>query len=293
MESASTNSSVPANLTGDNFEFNDRLLLNIIGYTCMFVVGTIGNTIVCIMSYQQTIRPENKGRTNVHKMVLHLTLADLIVSYVVIPLEIGWRLSVQWYAGNFACKFLMFIRAFAFYLSSMTLVALSLDRCLAIAKPMASRTSNVKRRGQIMITSAWLISALCALPQTLVFRVLKHPQMDFYQCTTMQYFDNIHAEKIYNSLFLVVVYVVPLLVIVVTYANIILKVFRKSKGDLQTDDEVPPAPRLRFRSSIRRSNQTSDSSSRSRSRYRSSRNGQAINGSSSIVLRRNVASPTK
>ena len=144
-----------------------------------------------------------------------------------------------------------------------------------------------------MITSAWLISALCALPQTLVFRVLKHPQMEFYQCTTMQYFDNINVEKIYNSLFLVVVYVVPLLVIVVTYANIILKVFRKSKGDLQTDDEVPPAPRLRFRSSIR-SHQSSDSRSRSRSRSRSSRKtGQVINGSSSIVLRRNVASPAK
>ena len=95
--------------------------------------------------------------------------------------------------------------------------------------------------------------------------------MEFYQCTTIQYFDNILLEKIYNSLFLVVVYVVPLLVIVVTYANIILKIFRKSKENLQTDDdEVPPAPRLRFRSS---------------------RNGKDNNGS--IALRRNVTAPTK
>ena len=50
---------------------------------------------------------ENNGRTNVHVMVLHLTIADLIVSYVVIPLEIGWRLSVQWYAGDVACKLLV------------------------------------------------------------------------------------------------------------------------------------------------------------------------------------------
>ena len=28
-------------------------------------------------------------------MVLSLTVADLIVSYIVIPLEIGWRISVQ------------------------------------------------------------------------------------------------------------------------------------------------------------------------------------------------------
>ena len=82
------------NLTGD-FKFNDRLLLNVVGYSIMFVLGTIGNTVVCYLSHRQNISPENKGRTNVHKMVLHLTLADLIVSYIVIPLEIGWRLSVQ------------------------------------------------------------------------------------------------------------------------------------------------------------------------------------------------------
>jgi len=71
-------------------------------------------------------------------MVVHLTLADLTVSTVVVPLEIGWRLSVQWIAGNAACKTLMFVRAFAFYLSSATLVVLSVDRCLAISQPMAS-----------------------------------------------------------------------------------------------------------------------------------------------------------
>ena len=77
------------------FEFNNRLLLNVVGYSILLVIGTIGNTIVGFLSYRQNVSPENKGRTNVHKMVLHLTLADLIVSYIVIPLEIGWRLSVQ------------------------------------------------------------------------------------------------------------------------------------------------------------------------------------------------------
>ena len=46
----------------------------------------------------------------------------------------------------------------------MTLVCLSLDRYLAIAKPMASlkRTEKIgiKLRGQIMIATAWMISVL-------------------------------------------------------------------------------------------------------------------------------------
>ncbi len=85
-------------------------------------------------------------RNNVHIMVVHLTIADLMVSFVVMPLEIGWRISVQWVAGNAACKILMFVRAFAFYLSSMTLVCLSLDRYLAIAQPMASLKVKTNQR---------------------------------------------------------------------------------------------------------------------------------------------------
>ena len=100
-----------------------------------------------------------------------------------------------------------------------------------------------------MITSAWIMSGLCAFPQTLVFRVLKHPEVEFYQCTSMKYFDDFlnngtmispnQAEKIYNSLFLMVVYTVPLCVIIITYANILNKIFKKSRGDLRPVLVIP------------------------------------------------------
>ena len=95
MEAANDTTEATSQKLARDFEFNNRLLLNIACYSFMLIVGTIGNTMVGFLAYKQNVRPENKGRTNVHKMVLHLTLADLIVSYVVIPLEIGWRLSVQ------------------------------------------------------------------------------------------------------------------------------------------------------------------------------------------------------
>ena len=92
-----------------------------------------------------------------------------------------------------------------------------------------------------MITAAWIISALCALPQTLVFRVLKHPQAEFYQCTQLGFYEEIfdnttiispsQAETIYSSFFLLFVYAVPLVFIVVTYATILYKIFMRSKND--------------------------------------------------------------
>ena len=100
-----------------------------------------------------------------------------------------------------------------------------------------------------MITAAWIISALCALPQTLVFRVKRHPQVEFYQCTQMGYFEDIfdnsttiispiQAETIYNSFFLLFVYMVPLVFIVVTYATILYKIFMRSKNDIMVQYKI-------------------------------------------------------
>ena len=46
----------PLNLTNvtsleGEFEFNHRLLLNVIAYSVMFIVGTIGNTLVCTLTH--------------------------------------------------------------------------------------------------------------------------------------------------------------------------------------------------------------------------------------------------
>jgi len=46
---------------------------------------------------------------------------------------------------------------------------------------------------------------------------------------------------------------VPLLVIIVTYANILLKISHQSRSHVEIfDDETPPPPLLRWRTSLRR-----------------------------------------
>ena len=38
---------------------------------------------------------EMRSRTNVHYLVFHLTLADTITSYITLPMETLWRLTIQ------------------------------------------------------------------------------------------------------------------------------------------------------------------------------------------------------
>lgn len=37
-------------------------------------------------------------------MLTHLAIADLLVTFIMMPLEIGWAFTVSWRAGDFMCR---------------------------------------------------------------------------------------------------------------------------------------------------------------------------------------------
>ncbi|GAB6026574.1 hypothetical protein CHUAL_012989 [Chamberlinius hualienensis] len=161
--------SLPPNLT-----FNQDIFVGITAYTVLFVIAAVGNLTVFVSLFRNRHR---KSRINL--MIMHLAIADLIVTFVIIPLEIGWRITIQWVAGDVACKILLFFRAFGLYLSSMVLVCISLDRYFAILHPL--KVNDAQRRGKIMLAFAWIISVVFSTPQ--LFRSSDenmHKNVSFY-----------------------------------------------------------------------------------------------------------------
>ena len=49
---------------------------------------------------------------------------------------------------------------------------------------------------RMMVIGAWLTTLLFSLPQAVIFRVLRHPLVEFYQCTTWGYFENLATRNI-------------------------------------------------------------------------------------------------
>jgi gonadotropin-releasing hormone receptor len=152
------------NLTGEGIEahslpgFNENARVVIAVYCVLFSVAAIGNLSVFL-----TLLRARHRKSRVSLLMTHLAAADLIVTFVMIPLEVGWRVTTQWLAGNFACKLFLFLRAFGLYLSSNILVCISLDRYFAIIYPL--KVSDARRRGKLMLLFAWFTSFLCSIPQ--------------------------------------------------------------------------------------------------------------------------------
>ena len=96
-------------------------------------------------------------------LLKHLTLANLLETLIVMPLDGMWNITVQWYAGELLCKVLSYLKLFSMYAPAFVMVVISLDRSLAITRPLAVKSNN--KLGQLLIGLAWLLSSIFAGPQ--------------------------------------------------------------------------------------------------------------------------------
>ena len=163
--SSATNSCVLLRPLARGMTFNEDNLVSIIAYFTLFIIAASGNLTVFLTLFRN--RRHIKSRINL--FIMHLAVADLVVTFVMMPMEMAWNVSVSWRAGDVACRILMFLRAFGFYTSSYVLVTITLDRFFAIMKPMSLNSAN--KRGRIMLALAWICGALSSLPQVLITRI--------------------------------------------------------------------------------------------------------------------------
>ena len=153
-----TNTVENVNVSPLEISFSSNNLVSIIAYSCLFVIAAVGNLTVFI-----TLFRTRRRKSRVNCFIMHLSMADLIVTFIMLPLETVWHIVVAWRAGDFACRLLMFCRAFGFYLSSFVLVAISLDRYFSIVHPLSIHDAD--KRGKLFLIFAWVLSASASLPQ--------------------------------------------------------------------------------------------------------------------------------
>ncbi|XP_055075469.1 gonadotropin releasing hormone receptor 1 [Misgurnus anguillicaudatus] len=195
----------------------------------LFVFAAISNLSVLISVTR------GRGRrlaSHLRPLIASLASADLVMTFVVMPLDAIWNITVQWYAGDIMCKLLCFLKLFAMHSSAFILVVVSLDRHHAILHPLEALDAG--RRNRRMLLAAWILSVLFASPQLFIFRAIKAEGVDFVQCVTHGSFQERWQETVYNMFHFVTLYVFPLLVMSFCYTRILVEINRqmprKGKG---------------------------------------------------------------
>ena len=97
-------------------------------YCILFIIACIGNTTAFVALLFMNKSNLKSSKIRIRLLLMNLCIADLIVTYIDMPLEIVWAITDRWLAGDIVCKLMMFLRTFGLYLSSFVLITITIGK---------------------------------------------------------------------------------------------------------------------------------------------------------------------
>jgi hypothetical protein len=128
-----------------------------LGYVLLFILALTANLRVLFNLFHYSRR-----RFRDHILLLNLCAADLFVTLVYIPSEIYAYTLGRWHNDEI-CKTIAALKGLGIYVSSCTIMGISLDRYLSIVHPLTVYQSNI--RNKLFVVGSWCISAIACIPQ--------------------------------------------------------------------------------------------------------------------------------
>ncbi|XP_076167648.1 RYamide receptor isoform X2 [Ptiloglossa arizonensis] len=116
-------------------------------------------------------------------------------------------------------------KAVSVLVSAYTLVAISIDRYIAIMWPLNPKLN--KRQAQILILAVWVLAMTISFPIAVVSK-LSQPTIDYEVCkqyVCVEVWSSMEKRYYYSIALLVLQYVIPIMVLVFTYTSIAVMVW--------------------------------------------------------------------
>ncbi|KAL9894000.1 RYamide receptor isoform 2-T8 [Glossina fuscipes fuscipes] len=192
-------------------------------YIPIFIFALLGNGTVCYI-----VQSTPRMRTVTNFFIANLAVGDILMSLFCIPSSfISIFILGYWPFGIALCYLVNYSQAVSVLVSAYTLVAISIDRYIAIMWPLKPRIT--KRYAKIIIAFIWFVALATAFPIPLVSKLVQpglwHEYCERYVC--QEAWPNAEQEYYYTLALLTLQFIVPLSVLVFTYTRIALAVWGK------------------------------------------------------------------
>ncbi|XP_048373802.1 leukotriene B4 receptor 1 [Sphaerodactylus townsendi] len=176
-----------------------------------FLLGCPGNAFV-VWSAGCRVRK----RTVTCLLILHLAIADLIVLFTA-PVFLRVLSVKEWELGDVVCRICHYICGVSMYASVFLIALMSLDRCLAVSKPILSHKIRSKKTIRLVVLGVWMAGFLLAIP-VLIYRQVSEkkgekPRCDFNHPTP--------RHLVFHNLFETITgFLLPFVTIIYCYCTI-------------------------------------------------------------------------
>ncbi|XP_049798193.1 tachykinin-like peptides receptor 86C [Schistocerca nitens] len=185
-------------------------------YGLMLSVATVGNSTVIWI-----VLAHRRMRTVTNYFLVNLSVADLLMALLNCAFNFAFMLNSDWPFGGVYCSASNFVANVTVASSAFTLAAISLDRYMAIVRPLQHRMT--RRRALLALLAVWVASAALAGPclvfSTTVTRTYaggEESRICFLEWPDGHYPQSL-TDYVYNVVFLCVTYLVPVTAMAVCY----------------------------------------------------------------------------
>ncbi|XP_025095290.1 neuropeptide CCHamide-2 receptor-like isoform X3 [Pomacea canaliculata] len=186
----------------------------------IFLVGVLGNLLVILVVCR--IR---SMRTRMNYFLVSLSLADLLVLLVCEPTAIMVLYTKDvWLLGEAMCKIVPFLENAAHHCSILSLLAISIERYLAICHPFRQHRRGKALTDLLTICLSWVVALLVAIPFALMSELTVELFYDGTWQTTCRTTTRIPGMQLFIILDFALVMILPLGVLTVLYTIIILRI---------------------------------------------------------------------
>ncbi|XP_031770412.1 tachykinin-like peptides receptor 86C isoform X3 [Galleria mellonella] len=186
-------------------------------FAVMLLLAILGNTLVIWI-----VIAHRRMRTVTNCFLVNLAVADLLMATLNGAPNFVFLVTANWPFGSATCTASNFTANLTVSAGVFTLVAITVDRYVAIVKPLHHRLSRKVARAALV--TVWCLSALLALPNLLYSDTYRKQYINgereicFIRWPDGSY-PTSKTDYCYNLVFLAVTYVVPMSVMVWAYAR--------------------------------------------------------------------------
>lgn len=118
-------------------------------YCIVFVVALVGNGLVCFV-----VQTSPRMKTVTNYFIVNLAVGDILMTLFCVPFSFVSMLVLRyWPFGGIMCKVVNFSQAVSVLVSAYTLLAISIDRYMAIMRPLKPRMG--KTAAKMVVAGVW------------------------------------------------------------------------------------------------------------------------------------------